>query len=232
MSLPIVTLHPDAEHREWVRQFTWHLDVIPPLIDAIVTHTLPSLKASRTDKSIVTGGGHIDNMAPFLAAFDQSSDAHGLTPSVAITDARELWTWVVEYTRAAEAWITPTRLAPVLDDKPNADPLTARAVALVTIGWLIDHADHIEPIHELDEHRDEMFALIRRLRGRYGVHRNPRRTRPTMCTVCGERTVHIDWVAPDNGSPKPIQVGRCRNCGQTYTEGAEAPIHTNRNQEE
>lgn len=218
MTLPLVSLNPDQQHREWVRQFTWHLDIIPPLIDAIITQTLPTIRASRTDKVIVTGGGHIDNMAPFLAAFDQTTSADGLTPSAAGADARDLWAWIVAYTRAVDDWITPTRPAPALDNKPNPDPLSARSVALITIGWLIDHADHIEPIHELDDHRDTMFALIRRLRGRYGVHRHPRRTRPAQCTTCGEHAVVIDWVAPDNGSPKPIQVGRCRTCGQTYTE--------------
>lgn len=226
MSLPILALHPDAEHREWVRQFTWHLDIVPPLMDALVTLTLPSIKATRTDKVIVTGGGHIDNMR-ILDTLEHAGNGQVISVG-AIADARELWTWIVEYTRAAEAWIgTPTRPAPTLDNQPNADPLSARAVALLTVGWLIDHADHIEPLHELDEHRDAMFTLIRRLRGRYGVHRHPRRARPAYCATCGEHAVVIDWVPSDNGSPKPIQVGKCRTCGQTYTEGAQAPIHEN-----
>lgn len=222
MSLPILALHPDAEHREWVRQFTWHLDVVPPLMDALVTMTLPvipvSRGGSRFDKIQITGGGYRDNMQ-LLDVFDNLADGT-MVKGGATVDATELWSWVVAYTRAVAEWIAPTRLVPALDDKPNADPLTARAVALVTVGWLIDHADQIEPLHELDEHRDTMFALIRRLRGRYGVHRHPRRSRPAKCEVCEAFAVVVDWVAPENGSPKPVQVGKCRECGQMYTEGS------------
>jgi hypothetical protein len=229
MSMPILTIDPDAEHREWVRSFTWHLDIVPPVMDTLIMMTLPTIPvsrgASRFDKVQITGGGYRDNMQ-LLDVFDTTGDGT-MVKGGAEADARELWTWLVEYTRAVAEWITPTRPVPVLADKPDADPLTARAISLVTVGWLIDHADQIEPIGELDEHRDEMFALIRRLRGRYGVHRHPRRARPSRCDVCEAFAVVVDWVAPESGSPKPVQVGKCRECGAIYTEGAKAPHDTN-----
>lgn len=210
-----LVLPSDPQQREWLREFEWHLDTVPPIMDTLTTLALPQIRASRTDKVLVSGGGYVDNVP---GSFDVTRDGY-IVDVGAGRDAADLWAWVVAYTRAAAEWVQqPSRPAPALADKPNPDPLSARAVALLTIGWLIDHAGQIQAVGELDAHRAEMFALIRRLRGRYGVHRHPRRTRPARCGVCGECAVVVDWLDAPNGSPKPIQVGRCKVCGQVYTE--------------
>lgn len=207
-----LALAPDPQHREWVREFEWHLDAVPVIIDTLTTMAIPSISAVQTDKVRVSGGGYVDNV---LTSFDVTTA--GLIVDVgAGRDAAELWTWLVAYTRAVAEWVTPRRPAPVLAERPNPEPLSARSVALLTVGWLIDHADQIETVTGLDAHRAEMFALIRRLRGRYGVHRHPRRARPGRCGVCGECAVLVDWMEAPNGSPKPVQVGRCKVCGQVY----------------
>ena len=226
----ISAIDPDAAHRRWVHEFTWHLDIIPALMDALVEATLPRIPVSRGgsrfDKIQITGGGYFDNMGS-LDHFDVEGDG-SLVAKGAVADARELWSWTVQYTHAVEAWITPTRPAPVLTDNPNPDPLQARGEALVTAGWLIDHADRIADISELEQHREAMFSLIRRLRGQYGVFNHPRRPRPERCTVCGERKVTADWVSGEKGSPRPVQVAKCGTCGQVYRqdEGMSCGIDT------
>lgn len=217
MSIP---LNFDPERREWRREFEWHLDIVPALMDTLVSLTLPTIPVSRGgsrfDKLQITGGGYIDNVP--LDRFDVTADG-AIVAAGAEADARELWSWLVEYTGAVAEWLGES--CPTLEPAPNADPLLARSIALTTVGWLIDRADLIEPISELESHRVEMFTLIRRLRGLYGVHRHPRRVR-ARCGTCGARAVVVDWVDAVNGSPKPEQVGKCRMCGQVYrTEGDE-----------
>ena len=205
----MMAIDPDATRRRWLHEFEWHLDAVPAILDALVEATLPQIPVSRGgsrfDKDQITGGGFFDNMRQL----DQVDNA-------AATDARELWTWVVEYTRAAALWIDAERPAPLLTDNHNPNPAKARGEALVTAGWLIDHAPLIAEVRELEEHREAMFSLIRRLRGQYGVFNHPRRQRPAVCTTCGERSVVVDWVDSGTDSPKPVQAGRCRRCGEIF----------------
>lgn len=215
-----MAIDPDAVHRRWVASFTWHLDILAPLMGALVEMTLPhigvSRGGSRFDRLQISGGGYVDNMAE-LDIFETTTDG-ALVQRGAVADARELWSWICSYTSAVDDWITAERPAPVLVDNPNPDPLQARGEALVTAGWLIDHAHLIADISELEEHREAMFTLIRRLRGSYGVFNHPRRARPAVCRTCGERAVVIDWVDAGTGSPKPVMGGRCRTCGEVYRQ--------------
>lgn len=216
----------EREHRTWHEQFTYHLDLVPPILDAIVTMTIPAIHATQLDKPRLSRSKHVDNMG-ILDHLDNTDDGTIVTIGAA-TDAQALWDWLTAYTTAVDDWTHTADPAPALAAKVNPDPLTARAQALTTIGWLINHADEIQPIHELDQHRDEMFTLIRHLRGRYGVHPHPRRTRPRTCTTCGKRAVTTSWADNPNGSPKPIRIARCRNCGQEYTEETMTTNHENR----
>lgn len=215
---PFGTVHPDQQHRAWIKQFTWHLDCLPPIMDALVTATLPTIGVSRGgsrfDRPQVTGGGYIENVPMLNVDTDQAGH---LIPTGAAADARELWAWITGFVTAVNDWIEPTRPAPNLGTHPNPDPLSARALALTAAGWLIDHADQVAPIRELDDHRDAMFALIRSLRGRYGVFPHPRTPRE-RCTTCGDRAVVVSWVDSPDGSPKPIRAGKCRTCGETYLQ--------------
>lgn len=216
----ILPLDPELAHRRWVREFEWHLDLVPPLMDAIVTETLPrvtvSRGGSRFDRPQITGGGYFDTVEMMLPSLNVGGTSGGVEPSAAARDARALWGMVADYVRRVEPAIEPTRPAPSLTSAPNPDPLTARAIALETIGWLIDHAAQVEHLDD-DDYRDGMFALIRQLRGRYGVFSHPRQPR-RRCVLCGERAVSVVWVDAVNGSPKPVRAGRCSKCGQIYRE--------------
>lgn len=211
MSMPITGLDPDQGHREWVRSFEYHLDLLPPLMEVLVWMTIPGISASRFDQVKVAGGGELNDIAALLAT--------GATTEP-LLDAVEIWGLVVEYVHSVAASIAPTRTAPTLTAKPNPDPLLARSIALTTIGWLIDHADQIRYLQD-DEYREHMFAEIRRLRGRYGVFSTARRPK-ARCTVCGEAKVSIVYVKAPNGSPKPVRVARCGMCG--HTEGLPEPV--------
>lgn len=224
MHEPIEIIDTDAVHRQWVQSFTWHLDLVPELMGRIVEETLPGIPVgggSRFDKEQITGGGFRDNMtiADRFVVNDDGSIRH----TGPAADAEDLWRWLVSYTAAVAVWLNHDVPVPFALDTPpavgrraNPDPLTARGHALVTVGWLIDRADRIAPITELETHREEMFTLIRRLRGRYGAVGVVRRARPKVCQVCGERAVVVDWLDGLNGSPKPVRGGKCKTCGQEY----------------
>lgn len=219
-------IDPDATHRRWVHEYTWHLDCVPSLMDALVEATLPKIPVSRGgsrfDRPQISGGGYFDTMQ-LLDAFDVTTEGT-MVQKGAVADARELWDWVTAYVGAVSAWLNQPVAPPLAADlppvvpgsRPIADPLTARATALVTAGWLIDRADRIAEIGELEEHKTAMFTLIRHLRGRYAVYNHPRRARPAGCTTCGERAVVIDWVDAGTGSPKPVMGGKCKTCGEIY----------------
>jgi len=224
-TIPLDAIDPEAATVRARRQFEHHLDLLPPIMDAIVTGTVPHIRATQTDRVKITGGGAVDNMTAFLQAFDQTSHGAGVAAGGAAADARHLWWEVIEYTRAVTAWLNVTIAAPWAPDlpptwttTPNADPLTARALAMTTAGWLIDRWHLIEPVRELDEARDYLFTEVRHMQGKYGVHPNPRRPR-ARCAVCGALAVVVTWIDGPKGSPKPVRAARCRNCGQTYTEG-------------
>lgn len=223
-------IDPDATHRRWVQEFTWHLDLIPVLMDVLVDATLPTIpvgKGSRFDREPITGGGYTDNMR-ILDSFEvlATGDTGGrLVGQGAAAEAAELWEWLTGYTSAVSSWLNHSvdvpwapDFPPVMDRRPNADPLTARGLALVTVGWLIDRADQIAPLTELESHREAMFTLIRHLRGRYGVFNHPRRARPALCTVCGEYAVRTSWATSKDGRARSVEVKRCSTCGDEHRE--------------
>lgn len=220
----------DGTHRRWVQEFTWHLDLVPVLMDTLVDATLPTIPVglgSRFDKEQLTGGGYRDNMQildrfEVLAAGETGGRLVGQGPAA---DARELWEWVTSYTTAVSSWLNhditvpwAPDFPPTVDRRPNPDPLTARGLALVTIGWLIDRADRISELTDLEGHREEMFRVIRHLRGRYGVFNHPRRARPTLCTVCGEAAVRTTWATSKDGRARSVEVKRCTTCGDEHRE--------------
>lgn len=212
--VPVHALDPDRLAREWRRQFEYHLDIVPPLMEILVWMTIPSIPAARTDQVKISGGGFVDNV-PVIDT--------GRGPAA---DATYLWEWLVAYTRAVTAWIAPDRPAPVLADKPDADPLTARSLSLVTVGWLIDHADLVRLVDELEQSREEMFATIRQLRGRYGVFPRPRQPR-ARCGLCGLVAVVVDWVTAAGGTARPVQVAKCKACGDVTYPAGEGEMTTN-----
>lgn len=215
-----MAIDPAAAHDLWVREHEWHLNLVPAIIDAIVEATLPKLPVSRGgsrfDKDQITGGGYFDAIP--IDQFDYTGG--GFTYRGAAADARELWTELVEYLDAAVRVVEePARPVPVVSSRPDADPLTAKGIALVTVGWLIDHGDQIAEAPVLTREPTDLFALIRRLRGRYGVFSGPRRQKPETCLVCGEPEVRSHWVNGTSG-PRSVEVKRCRTCGDE-TRGPE-----------
>lgn len=207
-------IDPDAVHDQWVREHEWHLELVPAIIDALVEATLPQIPVSRAgsrfDKEQITGGGFYDTTP--AVHFDYDTHA-GVQPTGPAADAQELWLELVTYLDAAvQVVMTPTRRSPAVGYRVNADPLTARGEALVTIGWLIDHGEQIAAAPVLAKEPEELFTLVRRLRGRYGVFNSPRRRKPEACEVCGEYQVRSVWIASRTG-PRSVEVKRCSTCG-------------------
>ncbi len=207
-------IDPDAAHDQWVREHEWHLEQVPAIIDALVEATLPQLPVSRGgsrfDKDQITGGGFYDS-APTVH-FDYDTWA-GVQPTGAAAEAQELWDELSVYFDAAVDVVTePDRPAPDMARKVDADPLTARGQALIVIGWLIDHGEQLAAAPVLKIEPDDLFRLIRRMRGRHGVFNAPRRRKPELCMVCGEHQVITVWVSSPTG-PRSVEVKRCRTCG-------------------
>jgi hypothetical protein len=206
-------IDPDAAHDQWVREHEWHLELVPAIIDALVESTLPQLPVSRGgsrfDKDQITGGGFYDTTPTVHFDYDRYA---GILPQGGAADARELWDELLDYLHAAVKVVEkPTRNPPTLASKPDADPLTARGEALITIGWLIDHGEQIAAAATLAKEPDELFRIIRHLRGRYGVFNSPRRRKPEACDICGEYQVRSVWVGSRIG-PRSVEVKRCSNC--------------------
>lgn len=211
LNVPVDAIDPERALREWVKRYTYHLDLLPPLMEVLIWMTIPSIRASATDQVKITGGGFVDN----VKVVDPTAGP--------AADATYLWDMVVDYVHAVGEWITPARPAPALSQKPDADPLLARGHALETAGWLIDHAALIAGVRELDEFEEVMFEEIRRLRARYGVFSTARRPKE-RCSLCGELAVTLVWVDGKNGSPKPVRASRCGNCGDVRTDLPEVVV--------
>lgn len=207
--IPVDAIDPEAGYREWVRQYLWHIDQIPPLLDTVTVVAHTTIRASQTDKVVVSGGGYVDNVP--------------IQDGGAPVDAEELWDLARRYVLAVAMhigycpapgvhggiWSGRTRITDVA-------PATVRTVAYGVTAWLAELVEHIIDWPDLAPLEDELFALVRRMRGQYGAA-TARRARPRLCTICGERAVVVDWVDGVGGSPKPVQVGKCKVCGQPYT---------------
>lgn len=208
MTIPLDAIDPEAGYREWVRQYLWHIDQIPALLETVGALATPSIGVSRGgsrfDAVQITGGGYYDNVP--------------IRDGGATADSEQLWTTVRHYLDAVRGHGLAT--APVLDPTFPAHVSTARREAYRVNAWLADRVEQIVDWADLGPLEDELFGLIRRMKGRYRGAGTARRARPRVCESCAEAAVVVDWVDGANGSPKPVQVGVCRSCGATYSEGA------------
>jgi len=214
-----MAIDPDAAHDQWMREHEWHLELVPSILEALVESTLPQLPVSRGgsrfDRDQITGGGFYDTTPTVHFDYDRYA---GVIAQGGAADARELWDELIDYYSAAVSVVAkPTRIPPTVSIKPDADPLTARGEALITIGWLIDHGEQIAAAPTLAKEPEDLFVVIRHLRGRYGVFNSPRRRKPETCTVCGEYQVRSVWVGSRIG-PRSVEVKRCRTCGNETRE--------------
>ncbi len=213
-TIPLDAIDMEQDYHRWVQQYLYHLDQLGPLFETTGVLALPTVRASRTDQVKITGGGYVDNIP--------------ITDSGASTDADDLWLSLWRYLHAVtdktsiDTTIPAHRRTPPLAQHPalwafipRGAPQDARAHAIEATGWLAELVDHIVTWHHLAPREDELFALIRRMRGRYQAT-TARRQRPRLCEVCGEHAVVIDWIDGKDGSPKPVQVGLCRSCKQVY----------------
>jgi hypothetical protein len=203
--LALEAIDPEWAHREWVREFEWHLDQVPGLIETLGLLAAPRLPVQQLDRPRVSGGGYVDNVPVNLSG---TGDAR---------DARALWSLLSEYCRATAEWLAEDSAWPA--ELPG-DPRAARDQVLLAVGWLIDRAEAIESIGDvgLEAFRELLFSAIRRARARARAAGTRRRSRPRTCVVCKSSTVVIDW-SDRGGSGRARPVGRCSMCGQVYTVG-------------
>lgn len=199
----------------WTRQIEYHFGLIPQLLRNAIgmaavlgtPHIPVSRGGSQFDRPQITGGGYYDS----IPTMGLGGDAR------AAADAPYLWSLLADYAEAVSAWLgADTRI-------PHDCPKTATGAhdaALVIVGTLLKHAGEVWEHRELDTFEQEMFGEIRRQQRRYLPEHDGIPQHARDCTTCGEaRAVRVVWADAANGSPKPVQVGKCRVCGQTYEQG-------------
>lgn len=203
MTIPSDAIDPEAGYREWVRQYFWHIDQIPALLETVGVLATPSIGVSRGgsrfDAVQITGGGYYDNVP--------------IRDGGATADSEELWMTVRQYLDAVRRHGTD---APALGLSFPGVVDVARREAYRVTAWLADHVEQIVDWADLGPLEDEMFSLIRRMKGRYRGAGTERRARPRVCELCAEAAVVVDWVDGSSGSSEPVQAGVCRACGTTY----------------
>lgn len=200
----------EADYLRWTQSWLFHIDQIPALLETIALMAAPTIRASQTDKIVVTGGNYRD-YAP-------------ISDTGAANDLDTLWAETRGYVLAVADNLghcpAPTTDRPLWQGHTRAShtPHLARIAGYTATNYLAEHVHHVIDWPHLATHEDHLFARIRRMKGRYRAAATPRRAHPRTCTTCGEDAVLIDWVTPTNGSPKPVQVGVCKRCGETFTE--------------
>lgn len=201
----------------WTRALEYHLGLVPQLLRNSIgmaavlgtPHIPVSRGGSQFDRPQITGGGYYDSIPTMGYAGDARAGA----------DGPYLWSLLADYAEAVSAWLgADTRI-------PHDCPKTATGAhdaALIIVGTLLTYAAEVWEHRELDSFEQEMFAEIRRQQRRYAPEHDGIPQHARDCTTCGEqRAVRVVWVDGANGSPKPVQVGKCRVCGQQYTDPIE-----------
>lgn len=205
-------IDPDATRHGWERRYEYHLALIPALLrtalNMATAHAEPHIPVSRGgsqfDRPQITGGGYYDQAPVMLGTNDRAAG-----------DATYLWSLLAEYASAVSEWLGADTRIPATCP---ATPQGAHDAALLIIGTLIEHASDVWPHRQLDTFEGEMFAEIRSQQRRMlptfdGLPQHAR-----VCVTCGETAVRVVWVDGANGSPRPVQVGKCRVCGETYRQ--------------
>lgn len=206
-------LDPETARVRWTHQLEAHLGLIPGLLStalsldiaAATPHIPVSRGGSQFDRPQITGGGYY-NSAPVMI---------GSNPRAA-GDATYLWSLLADYATAVSEWLGADTTIP---SKCPSTPRGAYDAANVIVGTLLHAAGEVWEHRVLDSFEQDMFAEIRRQqRWLLPSHRGmPQHARD--CTTCGEpRSVWVTWVDGPNGSPKPVQVGKCKTCGQEYRQ--------------
>lgn len=200
-------IDPEAAHRQWARQYEYHLGLIPKLLGAALALAAPHIPVSRGgsqfDRPQITGGGYYNTIPT------------GGAGEYAAGDATYLWSLLAEYASAVSEWLdAPTRIP----GKCPGSSTAAHDAALLIVGTLITHAESVWAHRDLDAFEQEMFREIRRQQRRHLPEHDGLPQHARDCTTCGEaRAVRVAWVDGENDSPKPVQVGKCRVCGEVYS---------------
>lgn len=205
-----VQLSLEAQWRRWVRRYTWHLDQLPGLFEAMRSDVVP-IGAVRYDRDRV----------------DVSADGAPVPFRVEVVDAiDDLWSALVEYSENVDELLqthAPAVLAPLprvgrwrLGDgvrgaRAGAD---VRRDAFTLIGWLVERVDWIVPLPGLDDSEGFLFALIRQ-----NAHRflTPKPEPKRACRVCGAHLVTLRWTARG-------EISECGRCGDTRVLEAQRPL--------
>ncbi len=193
------------DYQRWVTSYVWHTDQLPLLIETTGTLALPASGCHGV------GRRSTGRRSPAGGTTTASPSATGEPPTTPGNCGPCCGGYLEQvHSRLPAAPTIAPRRAGERRHRPP-DRVHRHRVAR-------GRRRAISDLHDVAPVEDDLFALIRRLRGRYATAGTARRAHPRTCTTCGEAAVVVDWMDGANGSPRPVQVGVCRSCGEIYTE--------------
>ena len=197
----------DLDYRRWVHQFEHHMGQIPDVLAMLVTLGEPTIGVSR-------GGSRFDRLQ--ITGGNEHRDLGDTIDETLTRDAGYLWGLVTGY--AATVWeqAPDTRQdAPDLAGGALTTAGAAKDAALLTVGWLIHHAEAAHTL-QLVEDEKELSSTVRRLKAVHGIHPHPRKE---LCRSCGRRSLDVDYVDTADGGDAKVGVCRNRECQTAYGPG-------------
>lgn len=197
--VPLDAIDPEIAYQQWVDQFLWHVDQLPVVIETAGTIVAVNrgIRAAPLRERL-SGGGYVDNIP--LVDGPESRNAR------AVWDALRGYLVVAASRLGVEAPQLPAGLPGEVD--------AAREWAYAANAWLSDIVDDIRDWPDLNELEHHLFRLIRRARTRLDTT-TARRTRPELCTRCGEAGVLIDWITAPDGTAQLSKT--CVICRTNHT---------------
>ncbi|MDF2916610.1 MAG: hypothetical protein K0S70_827 [Microbacterium sp.] len=214
-ALDAPTLTPDEQWRRWIERYSWHLDLVPGLLE-FMRDEVPRISS--------------DSRRYGAERVSSSRDGAPLPFSAEVLDgADELWAALVQYAENVDDLLqrhAPLILAPL----PVVSRWRARGEAqgirlgadvrrdsFAIVAWLVERVQWIAPLEQLEDSESFLFAMIRQLRNRYLGGTPRRRTRePDICRLCLTGEVVVTFV-DEPLSTEGKRVAKCTLCGQVYT---------------
>lgn len=200
--------------RRWTERYSWHLDLVPGLLEFMRD------EAPRISSDSRRYGAERISSSRDGAPLPFSTDA--------LDGADELWAALVQYAENVDD-LMQTHAPLVLSPLPAVSRWRARGEAqgirvgadvrgdaFAIVAWLVDRVQWIAPLTQLEDSEDFLFKLVRQLRARYLGDATPRKPQRRLCELCRVGEVVVVFVdAPL--STKPHRVAKCNLCGHAYS---------------
>lgn len=193
---------------KWTRRYASHLERIPELL-MLCRSAAVALKSQQFDRVLV----------------DESREAPLPFRVDAVDDADLLWALLVLYGREVAELLggsSPAVLRSQSWSTTDVQGVRSAASAEATFGhasevvrWLVQRAESIGPLTELEDSEEHLFAFVRVLSRQYRLEERPDRSGLRRCPICGERAVAVTFAQV---AGREASLVRCTVCGNDRFE--------------